>query len=571
MSERKKSAKLDTAGTRDKLGGRDTIYIDTEDDITSIIEKVKESNSTVLALVPPKRVGALQSVVNLKLLQKAAKSGRKKVALITTDAALVALAAGLRIPVAKNLTAQPELPEAPDLDDTDSDIINGDELAIGDLARMSERSTSQRGSREDKEISAAVAAIETDDRIKNDSDADGEADDKPKKPSKTKRVPNFDSFRKKLLIFGTLGAALVVFLVWAIIFAPRGTITIVAETTPKQINATVSLRPGANTDIKNKIIRPIVKQMKKTETIDFTATGSKEVGEKATGKVEVTNRSGLSRTFSAGTPIITAAGLQFTFNEAATVAGASVSSSGTVVPGSLTASVTAVNIGADYNIASGTALTVNNGSLIDIEAAASFSGGSKKTVKVIQQSDLDLAVEKLKDQGDKNQIKNQLESQFDDDTTVLNDSFTISYGNATSKPALGEAIESGNATATMEITYTLIGIAKKDLESLIDTEIGNLDEQKVYDNGLSKIGFSNFAANNNGYSVTIKTAAQIGPDLGKREQQIKENAVGKRSGEIVANIEAIAGVNSVKVQFSPFWVTTAPAVDKLTVEFTVNE
>ena len=45
---------------------KDVIYIDIEDDITTIIEKVKEAATSIVALVPPKRVGVLQSIVNLK-------------------------------------------------------------------------------------------------------------------------------------------------------------------------------------------------------------------------------------------------------------------------------------------------------------------------------------------------------------------------------------------------------------------------------------------------------------------------------------------------------------------------
>jgi hypothetical protein len=580
MSEKKKSVKLDNASDRDKLVGRDTIYIDTDDDITSVIEKVKESSSSVLALVPPKRVGALQSVVNLKLLQKAAKSGRKKIALITTDAALIALAAGLRIPVARNLTAQPELSEAPDFDDTDNDVINGDELAIGDLARVAEKPSSRRDAQEDKEISAAVAAIETDDKIKDDVDADGTPDNKPKKPPKTKkRVPNFDSFRKKLLIFGSLGLALIIFLVWALVFAPHGTIIITAETTPKDINAVVSLRPNAATNIEGKVIQPVVKQIKKTETINFTATGSKEVGEKATGQVVIYNcntpfdpYTGASNNISlnAGTVLRTAGGLQFTLNEGKSVTAATCSSG--VNSKGTTFAATAANIGATHNIEEDTPLAVSGkGSNVSAAAKGAFTGGSSETVKVAQQSDLDLATEKLKNQGDQNKIKTELEAQIGDEIVVLDDSFNASYGTASSKPALGEAVDSGNATATMEITYTLVGIAKTDLTSLVEAAIGNTDNQKVYDNGVGKVQFKNFVADGNNYSVAIKTTAQIGPDLDKRKSQIIENAVGKRSGEIVSDIESIPGVSSVKVQFSPFWVSTAPAANKLTVEFAVNE
>jgi hypothetical protein len=48
---------------------KDTIYIDIEDDITAVIERVKGSPEKLIALVPPKGA-ALQSVVNLKLLKE---------------------------------------------------------------------------------------------------------------------------------------------------------------------------------------------------------------------------------------------------------------------------------------------------------------------------------------------------------------------------------------------------------------------------------------------------------------------------------------------------------------------
>ena len=78
---------------KSELRGRELIYIDTDDDITSLVEKIKEASGAVVALVPPKRIGVLQSVVNLRLLQRAAKTAKKHLAIVTTDPALVNLAA----------------------------------------------------------------------------------------------------------------------------------------------------------------------------------------------------------------------------------------------------------------------------------------------------------------------------------------------------------------------------------------------------------------------------------------------------------------------------------------------
>lgn len=113
---------------------KDVIYIDIEDDITSIIGKVKEAGAKIVALVPPKRIGVLQSAVNLKLLTKSATENDKRVVLITSDHSLTALAAGLKIPVAKNLQSRPEIPQMDSPEVADEEVINGEELPVGELA-----------------------------------------------------------------------------------------------------------------------------------------------------------------------------------------------------------------------------------------------------------------------------------------------------------------------------------------------------------------------------------------------------------------------------------------------------
>ena len=90
---------------------KDVIYIDVDDDVTAIIGKIKKAKEKIVALVPPKRTGALQSAVNLRLLERMAKNDKKKLVLITNNQALVALAASAKIPVAKNLQSKPELAE----------------------------------------------------------------------------------------------------------------------------------------------------------------------------------------------------------------------------------------------------------------------------------------------------------------------------------------------------------------------------------------------------------------------------------------------------------------------------
>jgi hypothetical protein len=54
---------------------KDVIYIDVDDDVTAIIGKIKKAKEKIVAIVPPKRAGTLQSAVNIRLLDRMAKAG----------------------------------------------------------------------------------------------------------------------------------------------------------------------------------------------------------------------------------------------------------------------------------------------------------------------------------------------------------------------------------------------------------------------------------------------------------------------------------------------------------------
>src|SRR4051812_15266916 len=92
---------------------KDVIYVDVDDEITSIIDKLENSENKVVALVLPKRAASLQSIVNMKLLKRSADNASKNVVLITSEAALIPLAGAAGLHVAKNLHTAPGVPDAP--------------------------------------------------------------------------------------------------------------------------------------------------------------------------------------------------------------------------------------------------------------------------------------------------------------------------------------------------------------------------------------------------------------------------------------------------------------------------
>src|SRR5438270_1969810 len=102
---------------------KDVIYIDIDDEITSIIDKVQSSDAKILALVLPKRAAVFQSIVNMKLLKRAADSAKKNLVLITSEAGLLPLAGAAGVHVAKSLTSKPEIPAGPPgMEDTEETV-----------------------------------------------------------------------------------------------------------------------------------------------------------------------------------------------------------------------------------------------------------------------------------------------------------------------------------------------------------------------------------------------------------------------------------------------------------------
>ena len=83
-----------------------------------------------MALVLPKRATVFQSVVNMKLLKRAADGEKKNAVLITSEAALLPLAGIAGLHVAKTLNSKPAIPLAPSAMNDAVDAIGEDGQAI---------------------------------------------------------------------------------------------------------------------------------------------------------------------------------------------------------------------------------------------------------------------------------------------------------------------------------------------------------------------------------------------------------------------------------------------------------
>ncbi len=468
---------------------RDVIYIDTDDDITSIINKVKAAEPQVVALVPPKRTGVLQSAVNLKLLQKAAHGASKKLVLVTHDKSLKALAAGMQIPIAKNLHSQPEMPEAPAAEAEEDDVIRGEELPVGELAETDQ--PKKPAPINDSNI-VLPPSLENDGKLPQDDSAKGAAG----KAKNRIKIPNFSSFRKRL-VFIIIGVILLIaFLIWAIFFAPHATVNIKAKTDKINVNLPVSLQPKGTTDPNSNVIQPTVQEISKTNSVDFAATGHKTVGQKASGQVTISNcDTSYSQTVSAGETVISG-GHNYILQSSASVPGGTFSGGGCSQPGqSGSVPVQAQNVGSDYNLSNGSSLSVaGHNSNFTAAVSSAITGGSKKQLTIVSQSDVDQAKQKLTNQ-DKDSARQELIGKFDKNADIIiSDSFKAQAGTPSVNPGVGQ--EASQATLTAETTYTLTAISKNDAKAVLhhylQSKIKGEKDRAIYDNGENDLKFSQY-------------------------------------------------------------------------------
>lgn len=546
---------------------KDVIYIDVEDDITAIIGKVKDAKQKIVALVPPKRIGILQSTVNLRLLARAADQSNKHLVVISNNPALIALAAAAKLPVAKNLQSKPEMAEIAALDiDDGEDVIDGAQLPVGDLARTADAKPSQIVSVNDPAIDQAIGenAAET---MSGRAlpPAPGQLPGKVRTKSGIK-VPNFGDFRKRLLVIVAAGILLLGFLIWGIFFAPRATIQITARTSDTSVNNDVTLGDALKTDLAANTVKTVTQQVKKASSVEFEATGTKDVGEKATGTVvfSTDSISALGKTIPAGTVLTSTGGMTYTTNSSVTM---TISNSNGAPSG-----VTATGSGAKYNAATGAVSGSPSGISASFQGAT--AGGTDKVIKIVTKDDVQKATEQLKPQ-DVEAIKKELSGALGQDVVVVDQTFKASDSAPVSVPAADQEVAAdAKPKLTSEVTYSLSAVGKNELSDYLDAhfakQLEGVKDQRTYNNGAGKVTFTNVNAVESGFTANLVATAKIGPKI--EDSVVKEAAKGKRYGEIQSSLEAIQGVDSVDVKFWPFWVSAAPNdVKKINVEFKLHE
>jgi len=559
---------------------KDTVYVDIDDEITAIIEKVRAADAKIVALVLPKRATVFQSIVNMKLLKRSADNVGKRVVLITSEAGLLPLAGTVGLHVAKTLQSRPEIPlatpedsgeeQASEIDDSDDDFntATAGNRSIGELAGAAAVGATAADS--DKDDAIETLHIDNDEPATDDTQTgDGKkaapaGESKPKKDKKLK-IPNFNRFRKRTLLLIPLLLLIIIGIYVCLTVLPKANIVIKTDSSDLNSSFDFTADTGAQSlDKANKIVPAQVQQEQKTGSQQVATTGKKNNGKTATGSVTM-NAGACAGTIPESVPAgtgISSAGVTFITQQDATfgpvVANGQCTFESSQIP------VTALNPGANYNLDNAT-FTVAGRS--DVSATGTTTGGTDDIQQIVTQSDIDNATQKIQsDSADS--VKQELEQKIRSGGMFpLVATFNAGKPDVTTSSKVGD--EASTVTVTQTTTYTMFSVNQNDLKTLVEQDVkGQIDpsKQTVLSAGLEKAQFKLNDSSSKTAELTISTTATAGPDL--NVAAIKKQIAGKRAGEVKQLLGNNPGVNSVDVHLSPFWVTKVPGqASKVTITF----
>lgn len=276
---------------------------------------------------------------------------------------------------------------------------------------------------------------------------------------------------RQMLYIGLIVLALVLIggstAAWAYWNVPKATVTVYVkpDNLEKQITITASEKI---TSVENNSIPAQKISIELKDTRDTATTGKRTTGQVAKGEVTITNKTGSSKNFASGTEL-RANNLKFTLSESVTVASASATTTAdgeTKTYGKANVKVTATDIGPEGNLEKDTSFAIAGFTKDDYEAiaAATFSGGSKKDIKVVSANDrTNLARDLHADMQLK--VPEQIRAKVGSDDVLLDKAWQID--STTDK--FNKAVNDETDTLTLETTIkaSAFTFKKADVEKLL--------------------------------------------------------------------------------------------------------
>jgi hypothetical protein len=347
-----------------------------------------------------------------------------------------------------------------------------------------------------------------------------------------------------LIILGSL-ILLVVLTVTYISFVPKAEVTIFVAPKSYQEQVTLTFSTDGAFDLSKGIIPATLVSSSATGDKTKSTTGTKLVGERATGSVQIANGNGNPINLAAGTVLTSTSGLKFVTASEASVSGQLIPGS----PGTATLTVTAQDIGAQYNLAKGEIFKVGvfDKSQVAATSQTDFSGGSSQQIAAVSEADQKSLEADLKAELTA-QVEEEVGSQVTENQIFVNDLSSVGATSQSFDKKVGDVA----STLKLSLTVTANGVAA-DKSKLLEYATASLQSKIPQGFALrnSQISFKfKYAGTGEGnLTYTTDISANFLPMVDTDELQKK--VAGKSIPAVEEYLTSVPGYARAEVKLNP--------------------
>ncbi|MHB8892028.1 MAG: baseplate J/gp47 family protein [Candidatus Limnocylindrales bacterium] len=533
------------------------VYLDADDEITSAATRIRMADAPRIGLVLPFGSRVATSRINFRLLAREARINGRRLDIVAPDASARALAASAGLPVFASVG---EYEAALDIgDETGGTTAPAAIVAVAATTALPVAGTVSAGPVSGARSRAQVPAL--------DPARQAELDEIV---SRSRQVPVVQPRRRgpgrgALAASLILGLAVVLSVTAAAVVLPSAEITVTPRIEPVgPIDITVTADPRATVvDPGARVIPAQTIEIPVEVSGDFPATGKRVEQTKARGAVRWTNCDpSAAYTIPRGTIVRTTSGTAFAIDEAVFLPVAPILAGNVLDCQSSDVSVTATKEGTAGNVDAGAIRVIPasyNRNLIKVSNQAATTGGTRTEFTLVDQKDIDTAIETLK-----TQVAAQLAIEVENPArapagaTVFPETAVAGEPSPSVDPTTLLGQEVATFTLGMTATGTVLAVDASPVEAIARTQLTDeiKDGYRLVDGSVAvEVGEGTVTEGLIDFPVT-GSAKQLRPlDAAALERDV----LGLSDADAR---EALAPYGDVAITLWPGWVTSIPTLDQ---------